>query len=212
MAIFLETETRTRTGFPKLHEASYDKIKFRMLDRFDETLIGNEQVGYQGLFTHVMERIYYLHPDIIMFPAYSAIPLADAVGSFYEHIATTAPNMTYIHANQSMTPTTNDMRPERVQQRIDREVKRLRSQVIGKSCVVLDHFTASGKTLTLAQQMLTHAEASRVDTFSPHAQWYFDIDEEDRDEVDLYNMTVPRHAQFMRDIGKRAAGRLKPRL
>lgn len=212
MAIFLETETRTRTGFPKLHKACYDEIRFRMLDRFDETLVGNEQVGLQGLFTHVMERIYYLNPELILFPAYSAIPLADAVGSFYEHVDTATPDMTFIHANQSMTSTAYGIRPEKVQQRIDNEAIRLRSQVIGKSCVVLDHFTASGKTLTLAQQMLTHAKASRVDAFSPHAQWYFDIDEEDRDEVDLYNMTVPRHAQFMQDIGKRAAGRLKPRL
>jgi hypothetical protein len=210
MATFRETELHSVTGMPKLHEAVYDEVRRRMLDfGYDETLIGDEPIGNKGLFTTVMARIHYLDPEVIVLPAYSAVPLAYAVDSFYQTIDTATPQLTYIQANQHLT-VRRDMRSPKIQRQIDDEVARFSSDYGGKTSVVLDHFTASGATLKLANEILTEAGVDNKESFSPYARWYFDIDEEDKIDILLERLHYPRHEKFMRDIGMRAANRLRP--
>lgn len=211
MTSFRETECHSSSGFPKLHERTYDEVRAKMLDApYDEVLVGNVPVASDGLFTSVMSRIHQLDPEVILFPAYSAVPLSYAVDSFYDGIGQQAPVLTYIRANQELA-VRRDVRPVPVQAKIDLEVQRLR-EFSGAKAAVIDHFTATGSTLALAEEMLHEAKAVTVGLFSKHSKWYFDIDEEDKETISLRDLRYPRHEAFMRDVGARAARRLKPLL
>lgn len=210
MANFFETELISANGTPKLYEVAYPKVRFRMLDLFDEAEVNGEQIGYKTTFTNYMKRIHTLDPDLIVFPAYSAVPLGDAVRSFYQNAEQELPELDYVTANRALS--NPKLLPKTREVVLTKETERLSSQYSGATAVVLDHYVCQGGTIDLAHDLLALAGITAKDIGLPAVRWYADIDEEERLEINLARLAHPRHSSFMKDVGRRAALRAAPQL
>jgi len=202
------SESIASLGAAPLHPGTYERIRFSMLDHYDEyTFLDGEPIGYKGQFSSIMRQVVSLKPDVLLFPAYSAIPLASAVDAFYEGIGGRLPAMDYIAADQSYAIQGGLGHPA-VKGRFDGEVARLGDRYAGKTAAVLDHMYVSGGSLRVATALLQAAGIENAGTFSKYIQWYAGMGDDEKSPAMLDTLVVPQHEAFMRSIGASAAHRV----
>lgn len=210
MASFLETERISAGGTPRLHKSNYDAVRYRMLNLFDEALTDGEEIGTTATFSSYMKRIHSFKPDVVLFPAYSALPFADAVRGFYDTVGQDTPRLTHIMANRFLA---NPRLSARTRTGIiERELERLTADYSGATGVVMDHFVCNGDTERFAHELMEQSNITVKHIGLPAVRWYADIDEEEKLDMSIRSLSHPRHTAFMRDIGRRAATRMGPQL
>lgn len=137
-------------------------------------------------------------PDVFLFTAMSAIPVADTVRAFYEHLGITLPNMAAIHLNHKKAYRSDDVIQE---SDLSDEVTRLEPILRGAhhACVV-EQNVITGRTLQAAQIVLETLGIQQVSTFI-RSNWYRQAA---RHEIDEQSLTS-EHVNHMRTIGVVAA-------
>jgi hypothetical protein len=154
--------------------------------------------GAHKSFVSYMNEFRGMSPDLFVFTANSAVPLADSVRGFYEFYSESTPSLTYIHANRQLSRDYSLLRRAE-RELIESEIDRLKTSFVGSRTVVFDQFVYTGGTLRRAESMLAKA-GLKLCGATIGAQWY----EQVHGGVDLDNMTSP-YAPFMRRIGEEAA-------
>lgn len=176
------------------------EISRRMLDYDGSVISDGINVGLNLPFTTYMKDFLASDPDVYLFTANSAIPVADSVRGVYDEIGGTMPEMRPIFANSRLSASPNRLDV----QFIEYEVERLKSELSGSRTVVIDQYTDSGRTIRLAEAMLFRAGVMNVG--STHlTKWY---EEADVGDLKCDGMTSG-HATLMRSIGRTAGRRIR---
>lgn len=175
------------------------EISNRMLDLDGPVRVDGAYTGFNLPFTTYMKDFLASDPDVYLFTANSAIPVADSVRAVYEEMGGTMPEMHPIFTNSRLS-----VDPDLAGRRfIEQEIARLRTEFKGSRTVVIDQYTDTGRTVKLAEEMLFRAGVMNVG--STHlTKWYEEADIED---IQLDTMTSV-HAELMKSIGRTAGKRI----
>jgi hypothetical protein len=163
--------------------------------------------SYDRTLTSQLKALFAQHnpPDLYLFTAKSAIPVADAFrGIFGEGINQ---SLGTINANSRNSRKHIDALKAPDSQAIfehQAEVERLR-KVIGNtsSVCVVEQYSGSGRTLRYAGKLLQDAGVETIHGI--RGQWYHDALEADIDE----NGLTSTHSSFMRSTGELIRGQLE---
>lgn len=179
---------------PDLAEHSYSSVSSRMLMRTELT------AGQSEPFWKYMDEFDALSPDVILFTANSAIPVADSVRGWHDAMGTDLPEFSYVDSNGVLTcPTETAI--DTLEEAIDSEAKRLGAAYAGASVAIIDQYIHSGNTLRVAKAMAERAGMLCVGATS-EVRWFNHA----QGKTDR-NIMSSGHAEFMRDVGMRAIER-----
>ncbi|MDQ5971918.1 MAG: hypothetical protein QG553_77 [Patescibacteria group bacterium] len=110
-------------------------------------------------------------PDLYLFTAYSAVPIADAVRGYYQAAGWSVPALGYIQADSRLSDWFRDGSAKSIS---DAESERLAELTNGKEHVcVLDQHVASGMTLVYAGHLLQNAGVEAASAIRGYG-WYQD--------------------------------------
>ncbi len=133
-------------------------------------------------------------PDLYLFTAYSAVPVADAVRGFHEAAGWSTPDLGYIQADSRLSKWFSDGRAKSVSAA---ESERLAALTDGKEHVcVVDQHVSSGMTLVYAGHLLQNAGVEAASAIRGYG-WYQDAHSWG---VDLQGVTSHWH-DSMNEIG-----------
>lgn len=141
-----------------------------------------------------LDNILEFQPEVLLFTAFSAIPMADVFRGIYAHLQVLAtPTMASVTVRKSAP----FKRPE------TREAERLHVLVEGKRVGVVDQYIFSGKSVLSGIRIAQFGGASA--TLPILGRWYSDTD---MDTVDVANVSSIYSAE-LQDIGERLAAARK---
>jgi hypoxanthine phosphoribosyltransferase len=140
-------------------------------------------------------------PDAFLLTARSALPLGDALKSYYEEIGGEPPVITSIAANQDTSYAyfrdENNLTPA-VEQGFIQETSRLKGILPSDANVcVVDQFVSSGYTIAYASELLVNAGAANISGI--RGSWYVQAYRRPSTEDTVHT------TKMLRAVGRKAA-------
>lgn len=134
-------------------------------------------------------------PDMFVFTAYSAIPVADSVRGYYEALGVPCPRLGTVLAQRDHSQPFYRDYGQRMRETDENEIARLAASVAGANVCLIDQYVRTGRTVAYAAQLLLQARAEQVTAV--HGCWYHEVE---HSEVDSWAISSD-HSQFMHSVG-----------
>lgn len=133
-------------------------------------------------------------PEVMLFTAKSAIPMADVFRGFFDSMGLRPPKMNHIKMNWI------DPHNQRGHETAGDEFKRLIPMTSGSRVAVVDQYIVSGSSL-LHASVVARVVSGRSDVYPMGGRWYQEAYEFDID----FEQTTSVYAQELRKIGHSAS-------
>ncbi|MBP9667476.1 phosphoribosyltransferase [Candidatus Saccharibacteria bacterium] len=175
------------TRYADLKRSSYEDVEWNML------WANRDSTPFNALMQTLRGS---RPPDVFALTAMSAIPIADAIRSYYSTLQLDKPSIVAVRADRSLSYFVGKEQGER----IAKESNRLSQYLEGRTVALIDQYIESGRTLEVSRKIIRQAGARGIRS-SNNVRWYGHVR---RSKVDVENMSSA-HADFMSKIGERAA-------